>query len=675
MGQTLKSILSFLRAISRDATANTLAITAAATFPLLALVGGGVDASRYYMADTRLQQACDAGALAARRAMSDKTFNEPITGGTQTPKEIGDAFFEENFADGSFGIKNLDHNYVATDKGEVVGTATGTLPTSIMGAFGYTTFEIDVTCTSDINISNTDIMFVIDITGSMNCAPDNPGGGNCGNDPDPGAKLFGLREAMMLFYDTVDSATSPSAQVRYGVVPYASNVNVGQLLLDANPDWLAKEHTYQSRRWESFVGDWETTQTQYSRYSGSKSWDIQSTFTENLSFPDINACQNYVNGAGYIDRFVSSNQDTWVLTSQSGTNPRTIQYDGDVTFEGRFFRGGTYNSGTRNCSLNWEIAHYLADATITITEEREVINEWVYEEITWPLTDLYDDNIVRLPLGNNGAMTNVAWDGCVEEADTVATDDFDPLPEDANDLNINLFPDEPDEYWKPVLRNAVWERRDGSGISSSTSTSTTRGNRTTNTVRDSERVNSNGQIVGQARPGYDCATAAFRLRDMERAEMQTFVDNLQARGNTYHDIGMIWGARLISPRGIFSAANATAPNGDAISRHIVFMTDGLLAPNIETYGMYGVEWWDRRITDNGSLNQAETRHAMRFQIACRRARLENISVWVVAFGTTLSQNLIDCATPGRAFQADDTAELRAQFEQIAQQIAALRLTE
>ena len=38
--------------------------------PLLALIGGGIDVSRAYMAKTQLQSACDAGALAGRRAMS-----------------------------------------------------------------------------------------------------------------------------------------------------------------------------------------------------------------------------------------------------------------------------------------------------------------------------------------------------------------------------------------------------------------------------------------------------------------------------------------------------------------------------------------------------------------------------------------------------------------------------
>ena len=80
-----------------------------------------------------------------------------------------------------------------------------------MGVFGYENFQIDVSCTAEINISNTDIMFVLDVTGSMNCAPDNPGGGNCGNTPDPGSKIDALRVAVMSFYDAVDDATAAAA--------------------------------------------------------------------------------------------------------------------------------------------------------------------------------------------------------------------------------------------------------------------------------------------------------------------------------------------------------------------------------------------------------------------------------------------------------------------------------
>jgi hypothetical protein len=104
------------------------------------------------------------------------------------------------------------------------------------------------------------------------------------------------------------------------------------------------------------------------------------------------------------------------------------------------------------------------------------------------------------------------------------------------------------------------------------------------------------------------------------------------------------------------------------------MTDGILVTNVENYSTQGIEWWDRRVTGNGDQSREATRRAARLQAICRAAQQENITVWVVAFGTALTQNLIDCASPGRAFQASDSATLNARFQEIAQKIAALRLT-
>src|SRR3546814_19000485 len=40
-----------------------------------------------------------------------------------------------------------------------------------------------------------------------------------------------------------------------------------------------------------------------------------------------------------------------------------------------------------------------------------------------------------------------------------------------------------------------------------------------------------------------------------------YVDSLTPSGNTYHDIGLLWGARLMSPTGIFASDNAFTQNG------------------------------------------------------------------------------------------------------------------
>ena len=379
---------------------------------------------------------------------------------------------------------------------------------------------------------------------------------------------------------------------------------------------------------------------------------------------------------------------------------RYTEYDDDNETAWRGEPGYGYDPDTDQCLTGWFIYEYFADVTFEIIEELQpdgtiTFAQWIYDEFDtanppggsnpagspagWANVDITTaysgSNQVTVPLGSNGGNTTLTWDGCVEEADTVATTNFDPIPAGALDMNINLVPSTEAERWKPVIRNIAWERRNGDGISGTTSTSTNNGNRTLLAVAEDERVNANGVTLNQSRPSYSCPKEAFRLTDISRTDLESYVNSLQGRSNTYHDIGMLWGARFISPNGIFASENAAAPNGDAIARHIVFMTDGILAPNREVYGTYGIEWWGRRVSGNANNNTLSTAHAERFQAACRLARQENISVWVVAFGTELTSNLSDCATPGRAFVADDSTELADTFEEIAQRIAALRLTQ
>src|SRR6187455_1126623 len=93
-----------LRQLLRDSAGNTLAIMAAALFPLLGLIGGGVDMSRGYLSQSRLQQACDAGVLAARKRLGTEAA---ITG--SIPDEaavIGQRFFNLNFGEGAYGTED-----------------------------------------------------------------------------------------------------------------------------------------------------------------------------------------------------------------------------------------------------------------------------------------------------------------------------------------------------------------------------------------------------------------------------------------------------------------------------------------------------------------------------------------------------------------------------------------
>lgn len=664
MGQEKQANRSFLYRLLHDRTANTLAIAAASLMPLLAMVGGGIDASRYYMAAARMQSACDAGALAARQAM-------PTTAFTATHRQIGLNFFDQNFNDGIFGTTNRTRDFTSNGSGVVTGTANATIPTTIMGAFGYTTFALAATCTAEVNISNSDIMFVLDVTGSMADCPD---GSACSSGA--GSKIVALRSAVMSFYDTVQASTSPAAQVRYGLVPYSQQVNVGFQIPRVH---MANDHSYQSRaaRYNpatlpgGTVGDpiLVTDQTE---------WLPRSTSNFNSGTTDHYRFRTDGSNGTSATTFCNTTLPGTYTVNVSGVNQSWQVFATPQIVTGQWSGGASNNqAGCRS-----RVRKTRPATTTDITPQ---FRDWIYCQVAtgganpcnannpagspagWSaisLASVYTNNTISLPVGANGSMTTVTWDGCIEEPATVLTDTYSPIPAGAHDININLVPVNETQRWKPALgggSGAAWERRDGSN------------NRTTAAVTDAERVAA-GRSTTQDRPGWSCPRPARKLATTPRTDLQTYVNALVATGNTYHDLGMVWGARFISPRGIFASENAAAPNGDPIARHIVFMTDGAQVNNIENYSTQGVEWWDRRITGDANSTREFNRRASRLQAVCRAAQQENITVWVVAFGTALTQNLIDCASPGRAFQANDSASLTARFQEIAQKIAALRLT-
>jgi hypothetical protein len=160
--------------------------------------------------------------------------------------------------------------------------------------------------------------------------------------------------------------------------------------------------------------------------------------------------------------------------------------------------------------------------------------------------------------------------------------------------------------------------------------------------------------------------------------LTAYMNSLQASGPTYHDIGMIWGARLLSPNGLFANENSSAPNGNAIARHLIFMTDGETDTQPFAYDAYGLPSLDRRRvmnpTDKPTKDDQDELVAMRTEAICRSIKAKGITIWVIAFGTDLTSMLSDCASDGKAFQANNAVQLNGAFDEIAAGISHLRLT-
>ena len=633
-----------LAALFADTTGNTIAIMAAALLPLTAMAGSAIDMSRLYVVKVRLQQACDAGALAGRRFMVNNTLDENAT--AQATK-----FFNFNFPPGWFEADSVSFNPELNAQGQVEAVARATVPMVVMQAFGKDPVPLTVNCEAKFELSNTDVMFVLDTTGSMNCAASDTEAtcSNNGGVEKSNARIKALRTAVISFYDTIEGAVDSTARLRFGFMPYSTSANVGKLLPSG---YLVDDWTYQSR-----VANYTTYD--YTEGSPDTSWE---TYSGSLSERN---CERYMANSGSYETTTTSGgpppSQMTVYTfptdgNASGGNSGEWGWDGASdtsgtsrscrrkrtetlrTYNGRFrFTDWTYKP------VSYDVRNYKAGSSVTLANSNDG---------SVPTSGSY--NAQQLAAAGSGVSTiSSNWSGCIEERDTVAQSTFATIPSDAYDLDIDLIPDSTDaKRWRPQWDDLLFNR---SNLNPETTTT------------------KRGAVSAS------CSKQARRLAPMTKAEVETYVDasTFKASGNTYHDVGMIWGARFLSPTGIFAADNATAPNGKPIGRHIIFMTDGAMKPDTTTYSLYGYEKLDRRVSgvaNTPSDSDLKTRHDARFVAMCNAARKLNITIWVVAYAQTMTPELQACADPGKAFYASSDEELMERFQAIASQIAELRLS-
>jgi hypothetical protein len=530
------------------------------------------------------------------------------------------------------------------------------------------------------------------------------------------SKIVGLRQAVRCFYEALskqDSAancgSTPSgvtqtAQIRFGFVPYAVNVNVGRLL---PTDYFADNWTYQSRVpvispvWAYTLGS-ESPPTfgSFSNPSTPNSPSSWTTYTTNNTSQTVN-----INGTNFSTVLsqsscprtapaayttVGSQFDTLISTSSAAPNHPTASivfgnYTRTIPQTRYLFQ---YVVSNNRCRLQWGTASFNRTASgtsnkpVSWTYYPDTISGWQYRAVSHDITGLKNgtnwNNSLDLPVGftnqnllvsgsttlttyKRAANATAIWDGCVEERQTVQTTNFNPIPTGAKDLDVDLIPTaDTTTRWAPILPDAVWGRYTGSSTE------------TISTVSTSSELNRNFT--------YSCPEAASRLTSYPTSgAFDTYVSGLTAEGNTYHDIGLIWGARLISPTGLFAADN---DNRENIQRHVVFMTDGDTVTNTQGYGAYGVEWWDRRRTPSATTPTTTLLDAQvndRFRAMCSYMKNDmGITLWVVAFGAgvsgTAQTNLQACSSPGKYYSASNSAALISTFQGIAAEISDLRLT-
>lgn len=655
-GISLKRLGAFARRLAADIKGNTLAMAAAAVIPLAGLVGSGIDMSRAYMAHSRLQLACDAAALAGRRAM---------TGGTVDAAVRAEAlkFFRFNFPTGEngstppFGVASFVPTITDGQNSAIAISASTSVPTTLMSMFGYSAIPISTNCSARLDYRNTDIVLVLDITGSMNwdAAGNNVNGGST-------SRIAALRTAVLALYDTLapiqTQLESVGLRIRYGIVPYSSGVNVGDAIRAVNPDYLVSSWSYQSR-----VANFNTQNT-----VTTTSYEYEDDIETYPSAISRSRCRDYGDNKSF-----------------SGFSPSpTSGPDGERYTFSRGTWGGVNvdsasGSGDKICT---RIKTTRTTITTTTWDGTYKFTDWTYQPVTYNVSNFRNGSTIRLATNTSSNMqsrtvsapgtftleqlatmgfstTDHSFTGCIEERDTVSTINASSTlarPSGAHDLDINTVPSSDATRWRPQFA-AISHARNSTGSSNPTAALTTSSNLSTASVA--------------------CPTAARILQAWTRSALSTYLNSLTPAGNTYHDFGMIWGARMASPSGIFAATNPSTFAGYGVDRYLIFMTDGELNTNASNYGLYGIEYIDRRVT-GGYTNQSnqDARHEKRMSIACQEAKATVNSVWVIVFASTMSTPLRDCASsPQQASVANDSAALIAKFEEIGRNIGALRLSQ
>ncbi|HEY0957911.1 MAG TPA: TadE/TadG family type IV pilus assembly protein [Novosphingobium sp.] len=606
-------------ALARDVRGNVLPLAAIGMVLSAALIGGGIDMGRAYRAENRLQAACDAGVLAGRRAVESNGY-------TAAAQKQASNYFFNNFDQTRQEARDTVFTSTSEENGNVInGTATAKVNTAVMKIFGFKDFDLSVECTASMGVGNSDVVMVLDTTGSM-----------------AGTGIAALQTAVKNFYDTVQNSTAgTNARIRYGFVPYSQSVNVGGLL---QQDWIADIYDVQSRvaQWNWVDG---TPTTSYNTVT--KGPETLHPAYAAIDYTSKKKCEadSYVTTTAWANQG-SASAPRETITQSEVPQSRTTAVDQDETSTVYY---------CKQVGNVWKRYQYVQTRTkTTTTPASQKFASWIYRKVSYDVSKYKAGQSVTTNTGTNGAKVTSTWAGCIEERKTSPEALFTystitGMTPYTWDLDIDTVPDlaKPDSQWHPMWPEVAYYRALGTA-----------------------------EKTSGTKAGFACPRAAQLLRTMDEGEFDAYADSLVAVGSTYLDIGLLWGARLSSPDGIFADnVTETPDNGGEVSRHIIFMTDGDMDPQPNTQAPYGIEQNDFRVTNDGTDTTATARHNVRFRAICAAIKAKGIRIWAISFRVALSTDMKNCASANSAYNATSSAALNTAFQEIAKQVGELRVTQ
>ena len=236
-----------------------------------------------------------------------------------------------------------------------------------------------------------------------------------------------------------------------------------------------------------------------------------------------------------------------------------------------------------------------------------------------------------------------------------------------------------------------------------------------------------GGDLGQNGPNWGCSSAPLqRLLNAKTAAnkttLESLINKMSARGSTNIHEGFMWGWRTLSPLSVFADGaaynTASTPPTNAVNKVVILMTDGMddwlnLLSNTANGAIYNALGYPTNSatgdaagsSPNGRLQSTHQNPVISsgttniwnpasnsgrsaidglFAEACTNAKASpaNISIWTIAFSisgdpidTTGINLLKNCASSGQYILANNSDDLIAGFNKIANSIGALRISQ
>ena len=194
-----------LRRFAADRRGATATFMAAGLMAMVGAVGIATDTARGYLVKARLSQALDSAGLAGGRAMFSPNRDDDIR-----------MYFRTNFPQGYLGSTVSEPQITVTPDNEIITvTATATMPTTFMQAFGVN--DVNVSAATEITRQTQllDVVLAIDMSGSMTSWA---GGGQ--------SRIQAARSAGVELVNILFGQNAIKNLLKIGVVPWNSKVNV-----------------------------------------------------------------------------------------------------------------------------------------------------------------------------------------------------------------------------------------------------------------------------------------------------------------------------------------------------------------------------------------------------------------------------------------------------------------